>query len=354
MIKYFLGIVLLFTVNYVLSQNPGYFEQTGDTIIFYLNCDGNLTTKDKATYKRIAFFEKNRLAFKGNVIDFYCPDQNIALKANYKNGLYEGRLTSYYKSGSVKETGNYINNARDSIWNFYYKSNEIEKKLEYSKGQQKLFEFYQKNGKPKFLDGKGTYKGYSNKDYSSCDLYKIKGELEKGIMVGRWTINFGYSECTEVFDNGKFIRGYETPHNRTYKSVSIINPAGFPYYENISFLNYQYVSNKSGFYWLTYNKRLSLEKGFLPELHNLIKENINTNDYFYSLIEFQIDNGNINQNSFKSITNDSITSEKLIDLIISLNKWDKTEKKVSFTIYLPVFWENEIIFLKPKDILKFN
>jgi len=354
MTKYILGLILILFANKVLSHNPTFFERKGDTIIFFLSCNGNLTTRNMASYKRVAFFEKEKLAFRGSVVDYYYPKETIALKANYKNGHYNGRLTTYYKTGAIKETGNYKNNERDSVWTFYYKNHRVEKRIDYSHGQQKLNEYFKKNGSPVFLDGNGTYRGYSNENYSSCEQHPIKGELKNGLMVGRWTINFGYSVSTEVFDNGKFIRGHESPYNRTYESASLINPSGFPYYENITLLNYLIAGNKVGFYWPSYNKKSNLEKGFLADLQHKIQNSLNTDKFFYALLEFQIDNGNVNPNSFKSITNDNQTFAKLKKLILSLNKWDKTKHNVSFTIYLPVFWENGLLYLKPNDMSKFN
>lgn len=354
MIRFIWCIIIILSVNQAISQNPVFFEQKGDTIYFYLNCYGNLTSNKDASYLRKAFFEKNKLAFYGKVIDYYYPSGKIALKGNYKNGLYNGFVKTYYKSGNLKEAGKYIDNKRDSTWVFYYSNTETEKKIEYIEEIPRVTEYYKKNGKPVFLDGTGIYKGKSNKDYSSCNHYTIKGELRDGIMVGRWTINLGYSLCTEIFENGKFIRGYETPHNRTYESVSLINPSGFPYYENVSLLNFQYVANKSGFYCPNYDNRLSFSDAFLTDLNEIIEKNFETNKFYYALIEFQIKNGVIDQESFKSITSDKLITEKLIGLVKSLNKWKKTEENITFTIYLPIFWKNGSVYLKPNDILKFN
>jgi hypothetical protein len=267
--------------------------------------------------------------------------------------LYDGHVINYYKSGSIKETGNYKSNKRDSIWTYYYKNEKVEKKIDYSQPQIKLIEYYKKNGKPVFLDGNGIYKGFSNEDYFSCEKHQIKGELKDGVMVGRWTINFGYSVSTEIFENGKFIRGHETPYNRTYENASLINPSGFPYYEKITLLDYLIACNKFGLYWPTYDKEI-IDNGFLVELEKEILENINTNDFFYALLEFQLDNGVLSPNSFKSITNDKQKADELKNIIISLNKWDKPDDNVSFTIYLPVFWEKGLIYLKPNDIMKFT
>lgn len=351
--KYNVVVFLLFVTSSLFSQKPIFFEQKGDTIAFYLSCNGSLTEKDKAFYKRVGLFDKERLAFYGNVIDYYYPNGPIAFKAKYINGLYDGQITNYFKTGTSKESGVYKNNIRDSIWTFYYNNETIEKKIDYSHAQKKFIEYYKKNGKPVFLDGNGMFKGYSNKDYYSCEQYQIKGEIKNGVMVGRWTINLGYGTSTEVFENGNFIRGQETPFNRSYEDATMINPTGFPYFEKINLLDYLIACNKAGLYWPTYNNE-NFEKGFLVELEHLISAKINTNDFFYALLEFQLENGVINSNSLKLVTNDKNKADELKNIIISLDKWDTPKENISFTIYLPIFWVNGSIYLKPKDILKFN
>ncbi|RLD54563.1 MAG: hypothetical protein DRJ05_14420, partial [Bacteroidetes bacterium] len=218
MLKYIIEIILLITSVEVLAQNPDFFQKNGDTAILFLSCNGNMTTSSTASYKRVAFFEKERLAFQGSVFDYYYPEGNIAFKATYKNGLYNGQVQSYYKNGNLKEIGKYKNSKRDSIWTFYYKNGKTEKKIDYFNEQPRLMEFYKKNAKPVFLDGNGTYKGHSNKDYFSCDIFQIRGGLNNGIMDGQWTINFGYSICTEVFENGVFVSGRESPQWGSYNS----------------------------------------------------------------------------------------------------------------------------------------
>lgn len=336
------------------SQNQVFFEKNGDSVVLYLNCEGSLTTNRNASYKRVTYFDKDRIASQGKVTDYYYPKETIAFTTYYENGLYNGSFEYFYKSGNINISGFYKNNTRDSIWNFYYDNNSIEKKIDFRFSLPKLFEFYNKKGEPVFLDGNGMYKGIANEKSSSCENHQIKGELKNGLMNGKWSINFGYSESTEVFENGKFIRGYENNYNRTYDNESLIHPTGFPYFENIAFLNYLVACNKTEFEWQSINKRIYLEKVFLPELEEKINENFNTDEFFYTLLEFQIENDKIIANSFKSITSDNQNTERLKEVILSLNNWDKTENRVAFTIYLPVFWLNGMIYLKPSDIVKFK
>ena len=45
---------------------------------------------------------------------------------------------------------------------------------------------------------------------------------------------------------------------------------------------------------------------------------------------------------------------ELKNILLSMDKWDKEEDRVSYTIYLPIFWENGSIYLKSSDLMKFN
>lgn len=348
MLKYFIGVVLTLIAAKVIAQSPVYFQQNGDTVILYLSIKGYVTTSSRASYKRVAFIEKERLAFEGSVFDYYYPEGDIAFKATYKNGLINGQIQSYYRNGNVKEIGVYRNSKRDSIWTFYYKNGIIEKRIDYSNDQSRLVEFYKKSGKPVFVDGNGTYKGYSNKDYFSCDLYQIKGDLKDGLMEGSWTIDFGYSKCTEVFENGVFISGRESPQWGPYNSASLISISGFPYYENIILLNYAHISER-GDPWPFYNGNFDLREGFLLDFKKSLETNMDLSGFFYALIEFQLDNGAINPNSFKSITNNNEIFNEIKSTIISLKKWNKPKDDLVFTIYLPIFWDNGLIYLKPSD-----
>jgi antitoxin component YwqK of YwqJK toxin-antitoxin module len=375
MIKIFAGLFILTLTNTVLSQNPVFFEQQGDTTILYLNCNGSITTKDNACFKRVVLFEKKRLAFQGNVVDYYFPNGATAFKAHYEGGRYEGLVKTYFADGTIKETGKYKNDNRDSIWTFYYNNGHIEKKINYSNVQPRILEYYHKNGKPAFLDGNGFYKGLTNVDNSS-NQYAIKGELKNGLMTGKWKIRLQFSVCTEVFENGKFISGYETPHNRFYDSGSMINPEGYPYYENIAFLNRLIASNnnvirrqiddndpimnkysvsyKSTYSWPIYDDDPIFAFRFTFELYKIIRANFNINDFFYSLMEFQIEDGKINPGSIKAITNDNENFIKLKTLLLGMDKWNKLPGNESFTVYLPIFWENGYVYLEPGDIAKFN
>jgi hypothetical protein len=273
-----------------------------------------------------------------------------ALKIFYVNGLPEGQIKTFYENGSLKEIGIYKHGKRDSIWCFFYKNGKIEKKISYKNDIPRLVEYYKKNGKPIFTDGNGEYEGKCNAN--SCVLRTIKGKVKDGLMVDRWKIFIDNTVSTEVFENGKFIRGKDD-HNYTYENNGLISLTGIPYYENISLLEYSATCDKDGFFWLSYNKNMDLSKSFIYELRQNILSNpeIDKSGFFYSLFEFRIEDGIIIESSFQQITNDNKISNVLKGLICSMNKWDKQEKKLGFTFFLPIIWENNRIYLEPKDYL---
>lgn len=356
MLKCLFLFLLINTIQFeVFSQVVEYFSMNQDSVYLYIDCNGSLTTNNKAKYTRVVRFEKERLAFIGAVKDHY-KNGSLAFKAYYKNGLYNGPCTAFYTDGNIKEKGKYTDNNRDSVWSYFYENGIVEKKVDFTNKQTRLLEYYKKNGQPVFINGNGTYKGQSNKDYSSCDLYPIHGEIKNGLMDGRWTINFGYSRSNEIFESGRFLRGQESaPYNRTYESGSLISLSGFPYYENISLLQYSWWCSKQGFFYPEYDNKIFIES-FLVELRKSIKEShlYRNKLFFYALLEFKLENGKIDNNSFKSVTNNSSILDSLKIIIGSLDKWNKNKEDASFIIYLPVFWDYENIYLKPEDINKFS
>lgn len=338
-----------------IPQKNIYFQNSEDTSKIYLNCSGKITNKANAMYFRVTKFEKDRFGFQDSVIDYYTSTGNRAMKVFNINGLPEGEIKTYYENGSLKELGNYKEGKRDSVWCFFYKNGKIQKKVDYKNEIPRLIEFYRKNGSPVFVDGNGEYEGDSNIGAGSCVLRTIKGKVKDGLMVDRWKLFIDNSLTTEVYDNGKFIRGKDD-HNYIYEKNALISLTGFPYYENISLLEYSITCDKNGFFWPSYNKNMDLSKSFFYELREQILSNqeINKIDFFYGLLEFRIEDGLIIESSFQQITNNNQSSNVLKELILSMNKWDKQENRLNFTFFLPIIWEKNTIYLEPKDYLREN
>lgn len=333
-----------------ISQKNNYFQNSLDTSIIYLDCFGRITNKANAMLFRVAKFDNNTFAFKDSVIDYYMSNGKQALRMFYVNGFPDGQIKTFYENGNIKEIGIYKQGKRDSIWCFFYNNGKIEKKINYQNDIPRLMEYYKKNGTPIFTDGNGEYEGKCNAN--SCVWRNIKGNVKDGLMIDRWKIFIDNTVSTEFFENGKFIRGKDD-HDYIYENNGLISLSGFPYYENISLLEYSITSDKEGFFWLSYNKNMDLSKSFFYKLRQNILSNqeIDKTGFFYGLFEFRIEDGVIIESSFQQITNNNRSSDVLKRLICSMNKWDKFEQKLGFTFYLPISWENNRIYLEPKDYL---
>lgn len=294
------------------------------------------------------------MVFKDSVVDYYYPKGGKALEGFYENGFYNDSVKTYYKGGLNKASGLYNQGTRDGLWTYYYKNQNVEKVILFRNAQLFIKEFYKKNGKAIFLDGNGIYKGLSNINHNSCWENQIKGSLVNGRMTGKWNITIGNHYCVEEFENGVFNFGTEYPTKTVYDSISIINPAGFPYYENITLLYHRIATDRIDISVQSLLRVPELELFFIPELKKLISKHLETNLFFYALIEFKIENGQLNTESFKKITNNEKTFNELKNLISTFKEWGNTDKKVIYTVYLPVFWQKGNIYLKPSDINKFH
>jgi antitoxin component YwqK of YwqJK toxin-antitoxin module len=332
------------------AQNEHFFSVKGNEVTFYLTCNGSLTINKKAEYERVVTFEQGTLVVS-SIRDYY-KGGLLALTAFYKKGLLDGLLTSYYANGKIKEQGKYVTNNRDSIWCYYSSKGQLEKKIDFRNGQTKLIEYYGKNGESKLINGSGSYKGFTNKDYASCDKLAIKGEIKDGLMEGRWSINFKYSTATESFENGKFIQGYESNYNRSYNDVSLISITGFPYYENCSFINYTSWLDKIGLSEYSNLRTPIFRDKFLAPLKEAIQDSLVKDDksFFFTLLEFRVMEEKIMASSFQAFTSSSSVSKKIQDIILSLDKWQTKEDKDTYVIYMPIFWENGIVYLRPEDL----
>ena len=341
-------LLLILSLN-CLAQENIFFKNSGDSAIIYLSSIGGISNQKDAAIYRVTKFENNLFAFKGRVNDYFIKNGKQALKGNYVNGLLEGPFTTYYVNGKIKESGYYQRGKRDSIWCFYYENGNIEKKILYKNDFPRLMEYYKKNGKPVFTDGNGEYEGECNTNGNLVDFRKIKGKVKDGLMVDRWTIYIYNNTSTEVFENGKFIRGKDD-HNRTYDDFGLITLTGFPYYDHVDLTSLNSNDDK-GYHWPSYDKNMDIIASFIDKfrLKIISNDNLDKNGFFYGLFEFRVEAGKVLESSFKQITNDPKSSNEVKQLIISMNKWDD---QPSFTCYLPVIWEKNKIYLLPNDYIK--
>ena len=118
----------------------------------------------------------------------YYNDGSLKATGNYINDLHEGLWNYYYKSGQLEEIGKYITNLPDSTWKWYYNTGEILREEQ----------FY--NGLP---DGMLT-------EYDKEGNIITQGDYLEGMKEGYWIYRVGDSR-----DEGDYI---EDMRNGLWKS----------------------------------------------------------------------------------------------------------------------------------------
>lgn len=79
------------------------------------------------------FFEGERT---GEWKHFYLDTDNLRFTGFYENGIKNGLFVWFYPDGSVKRRGNYLNNNRDGIWEFFNEQGERIITIEYNEGEE--------------------------------------------------------------------------------------------------------------------------------------------------------------------------------------------------------------------------
>ncbi|MPQ48828.1 hypothetical protein GCQ56_17645 [Marinifilum sp. N1E240] len=305
-------LVLLF-VSITKGSDILFFEVKGDTIRIYLDDVGDITTKNRAEFYRETIIGDS-FGFSNNTCDFYL-DNTIAYKYLNDSIVDKHRVTSYYKNGQIKFTGYSDNFLRDSLWTFYYDNGLIQKKIIYTKNEPFVKEFYKKNGKVVFLNANGKYKDKINALYKNSKKHFISGKISNGKMEGGWNWRERTCQGKEYFENGVFVRTETYGIHDGFKNPRIITKlCGYDKHENVEI--YKYISiprendreNKNvrligvpvnfrnnDISFSTNDFKSSIKyKGYsnigtaLANDIALILKSINSNDNFWSLVQFSV------------------------------------------------------------------
>lgn len=172
----------LFTIQLLLLsiQTKGQ-----DTIRTYFDEEWKKCKSENAKYYRKTINEKNLWIVYDYYIDGTLQMTGCFLDKKIKNR--HGYFTYYYENGNVESRGEYTNNLKTGIWQYYYKNRNSQLMT------SKTFVQGKKNGEINsyFYDDKIDYKGYYLND-----------ELD-----GEWYYYFknGKISSHETYQNGKLI-----------------------------------------------------------------------------------------------------------------------------------------------------
>jgi antitoxin component YwqK of YwqJK toxin-antitoxin module len=369
----FTYIIIQLFVSNTKGRDTLFFEVRNDTVIFYLDNVGDITTKKRAEFYRETVMGDS-LGFYNNISDFYL-NNHIAFKYLYDSKCDKQLVTSYYKNGQIKYTGYSNNFLRDSLWTFYYDNGNLKKKIIYTEDKPFVKEFYKKNGKSVFTNATGKYKDKINAIYKNPTEHSISGKIRNGKMEGGWNWSEKTCQGKEYFKNGEFVKtetygindGFKDPRIITklcgydkhefveiFKFIAIPNendrenkevrlsgiPVNFSNNEDIRFSTDDFDSS------IKYKGESNLSKTFANDLA-LVLKSIDSNSDFWTFVQFSVLESGAIEN-VKVHSNNEMIVKPFEDFIKKINTFEpriRGNQNIRCDIYLSIiFAGNKIYF----------
>lgn len=229
---FFLFLILIFLVSNLSAQS-----------------NSEINRKDEKGRKQGVWKKKNvygTLIYEGKFLDdkpfgefkYYYNDGCIKAISRFKNNGTVSYTVFYHSNGKMMAKGKFINEKKDSIWNYYrvsdemlvskenyfdgethdesisyYPNGNIAEIINYNKGvKQGVWEKYFQDGN---IQLKGNY--FNDNIEGKFDIYypgkilKTSGEYKKSLKYGEWKY---YSileklEKIEIYDDGKLVKKKE-------------------------------------------------------------------------------------------------------------------------------------------------
>ncbi len=124
--------------------------------------------------------------FDGQVTDYYMENDSLAGTYSYKGGKLSGPTVLYYRNGKVRENGEYLDNARTGVWEYFYDNGQRAKSIQFNGNQPLLMECYSKSGEQIAHDGNGSFEGIITTNTATNPLdYNARGGIRDGLPDGR-------------------------------------------------------------------------------------------------------------------------------------------------------------------------
>lgn len=127
-------------------------------------------------------------------------------------GQKQGNWKEYYNDGSLKATGNYLNDLHDGTWKYYYKNGQLEEIGKYVNDKpDSTWFWYHNNGK--LLREENFYNGLTDglmTEYDKVGNIITKGDYLEGKKEGHWIYQVG-----DTKDEGEYV---EDMRNGLWKS----------------------------------------------------------------------------------------------------------------------------------------
>lgn len=330
--KIFSRQALVFAFIYSLVAGNAIAQNSSSTLqTFYFNDVWELTTQEKSTYRREAFFDLANVVFDGIYSD-YDKDNRMIADGTYHEGERSGIHTVYASDFSVKSKIEY--NGNDfTIWEL---PNE-----EADKGV--------KNG-----NGKFTIPYYYLADINGKTIWKagsLEGEYMNGKKTGYWIYFVHPNQPTpsdvEIYKNGKFLE-----HKRygTRDSVNIMGQkviylslpmltAEALIHDNKSFTHLNQYFEQYIKYPDNFHRTISFPGGYKRFLAQLAQQ-CNVQESYMEVIKVRIDEHGLAQKATiarsvdATIDNFALAAFQLFSKRILPAM--KNGKPMVYTIYIPI------------------
>jgi antitoxin component YwqK of YwqJK toxin-antitoxin module len=132
------------------------------------------------------------------------------------NGVFFG----YYTTGELGETGKVTNFERTGIWKKLSVKGNLQEEGEYKKGIYYLINSYSFDGKPRVVNGEGTFESY----YDEVGTIQETGIISKGLKTGEWKILS--AEKGNTLQKMSYVSGQIVGEQVSYFEDGIINVEG--------------------------------------------------------------------------------------------------------------------------------
>jgi len=321
-IKTLLSIILIVFIAKIAKSQIYYYQMLDENIIkVFYNSSADITIEKYADYYRIATIDPLSLLFQGEFTDFDIKGNKV-FSGNFDEGKLNGLCTFFYEDNKVKEIGKYNHGVRDSIWTFYYSNGQIEKIISYDNGLPYVESLFKSNGKQLIINGTGEYVGSIYKDNGKRIKYRIKGELLKGKLNGKWKI-IGVTQ--EKFNNGTFIEGFDVLKYTSPQQIFLENILGFYCQENLTLFQNKYFCNSciDNISWALYSVSGNINnnpyKTFLSKYSRIVDSLNITN--LSQLIEFKVNKNGTIDNIKTHNTNEAL-DEKTVSALLRSILWN--------------------------------
>ncbi len=200
----------LFTILFLLFSIAVY-AVSGDTVIYYKSNNSPVSTKENAKYYIVFKASENGLMHYKR----YCMDDKLQEEGTVQNSytlVKEGKITTFYENGKVKDETDYIAGLPNGIQTHYFESGKMNYKIAvtssgYGFGNQKEKVAYlfcaDADGKTLLTDGTGQFRAYDDQ----LNLIQ-EGAVLNSKGDGVWSgYDNGKPYYKETYKNGRLIKG---------------------------------------------------------------------------------------------------------------------------------------------------